>query len=375
MPRAYNGRASGSGVERARIIDGSRVPVHRRASIVTGTVHIPIALCALALAALTLAPACRSSTPHDSAAEGEPPAAIPGNGEPYVLVLGTAQDGGFPQIACEAAPCRDARAHPERRRLVASLLIVDPRTGSRWLIDATPDLREQVERARGHGAVKPDRPDVPGRPPLFDGIFLTHAHMGHYTGLIHLGRESYATERTPVYGSQRLVQFLGRNGPWELLARAGHIELRVLAPGEPFALADDISITALPVPHRPEYSDTYAYLVRGPRRALLYVPDIDKWELWDRPLENLLSEVDTALLDGTFFADGEVPGRAMADIPHPFIVESLARLAALPAAERAKVRFTHLNHTNPATDPESEAAAWIRAAGMDVAREGDVIRL
>jgi pyrroloquinoline quinone biosynthesis protein B len=327
-------------------------------------------LAALAIAALALAPACRGLGPDAAAAEslGSAPEGL----SPYVLVLGTAQDGGFPQIACEAPPCRAARANPERRRLVASLLVVDPRTGSRWLIDATPDLREQVERARGHGG---PTSGMPGRPPLFDGIFLTHAHMGHYTGLIHLGRESYATERTPVHGSERLIAFLGENGPWELLARAGHVELSVLEPDVPFALADDLSITALPVPHRPEYSDTFAYLVRGPRRAVLYVPDIDKWELWDRSIDELVREVDTALLDGSFFADGEVPGRAMADIPHPFIVESLARLATLPAADRAKVRFTHLNHTNPATDPESEAAAWIRAAGMSVAREGEVIRL
>ncbi len=60
----------------------------------------------------------------------------------------------------------------------------------------------------------------------------------------------------------------------------------------------------------------------------------------------------------------------MAEIPHPFIVEAMQRLAALPAAEKSKVRFIHLNHTNPALRLESEAARAIAKAGFRVALEG-----
>ena len=129
------------------------------------------------------------------------------------------------------------------------------------------------------------------------------------------------------------------------------------------------------MPHRAEYTDTFGFLIEGPRRALLYIPDIDKWERWDRSIEEILRRVDVALLDGTFDADGEIPGRSMADIPHPFLEESLARFAALPESERAKIVFTHLNHSNPAADPESESAARVQAAGMRIAREGDVFPL
>ena len=285
---------------------------------------------------------------------------------PYVLVLGTAQDGGLPQIACEGPQCADARRNPERRRLVTSLLVVDPASGRRWLIDATPDLPEQVELARGHGA-----PRGPGRPPLFDGVFITHGHTGHYGGLLHLGREAYGGATLDVFGPLRFTEFLRANGPWELSTRLGHLNPRTLAPDEPFELAPGLTITGHLVPHRDEYSETYAYVVRGPGGALLYLPDIDKWERWERSIEDLITEVDVALLDGSFYADGEIPGRAMADIPHPFLVESLARFASLPDGERAKVRFTHLNHTNPASDPRSAAAREVRAAGMAIATDGE----
>ncbi len=303
---------------------------------------------------------------------GTPPERAGFPESPYALVLGTAQDAGLPQIACRKPCCEAARADESRRRLVASVLIVDPRSGSRWLIDATPDLAEQVERARGHADAGAT---TGGRPSLFDGLFLTHAHLGHVTGLLHLGPEAYASESVAVHGSPRMTAYLESNGPWSLLVERGHIRCVTLEAGRELGLGEDLSITALAVPHRDEFTDTYAYLVRGPRRTLLCLPDIDKWERWDRSITDLVAGVDVALVDGTFYADGEVPGRSMAEIPHPFIVETMALFAARPAAERARVRFFHLNHTNPAADPGGPAAAAIEASGMAVAAEGELIEL
>ena len=297
---------------------------------------------------------------------------------PYALVLGTAQDAGLPQLGCTAACCESARRDPERRRLVASLLVVDPESGGRWLFDATPDLREQVERARGH---PPGRSPPGNRPPLFEAIYLTHAHMGHFAGLLQLGQEAYAARGQPVLGTARMVDFLERDEPWALAVRSGHLAPRVLVPdrrepllgpdGEPTAL----SVTAFLVPHRDEVTDTVGYLIEGPTRRLAYLPDIDKWERWERPLEDLLADVDIALVDGSFYADGEIPGRSLADIPHPFISETLTRLADQPASLRARVVFTHLNHSNPAATPDSPAAQAIQATGMSIAQEGQRFNL
>jgi pyrroloquinoline quinone biosynthesis protein B len=292
---------------------------------------------------------------------------------PFVVVLGTAQDGGLPQIGCRDELCEAARANPARARFQSSILLVDPRSRARWLFDAGPHLPEQLELARAWSDESASPPL--GRPPLFDAIFLTHAHFGHYTGLAWLGREVYAANGQRVIGSPRMTRFLAGTPPYDLYVQAGHLALETLEPGVSLPLADGLAVEALPVPHRDEYTDTLAFLVRGPRRALLYLPDIDKWERWDRRIEDLIGAVDFALLDGTFFADGEVPGRSMEDVPHPFVVESIARFAALPASERAKIHFVHLNHTNPATDPSSAEAAAIRAAGMAVAREGERFEL
>ncbi len=295
----------------------------------------------------------------------------PKNG-PYAVVLGSAQDGGLPQIACTGPHCTAARANPNRRRLVASLLLADPRTGKRWLIDATPDLREQVELARAH---PPTRRSTGPRPALFDGIFLTHAHTGHYTGLIHLGRPAYGAKHLPVFGSPRMCAFLRTNGPWDLLVDNGNIRLQAFKAEQTISLGEDLSIRALPVPHRAEYTDTVAFLIRGPQRTLLYLPDIDKWELWERRIEEVIVSVDVALLDGTFYAEGELPGRNMSEIPHPLIDATIRRFEKLPTDQRCKIVFTHLNHSNPAVDPDSAATARIIRSGMAVAEDGQCFGL
>ena len=290
---------------------------------------------------------------------------------PYVLVLGTAQDGGLPQLGCREACCDAARADPTRRRLVTSLLLVDPRDGRRWLIDASPDIAQQVELARDH----PPGYRVPeaegGRGALFDGIFLTHAHWGHYAGLGWLGRESYGARGQLLYASDSMQRFLESNGPWSLAVESGGFAFTRIDPEHPVRLADDLTVEALRVPHRDEFSDTLAFVFRGPERSLLYLPDIDKWERWELAIEDVLETVDVALVDGTFFGPDELPGRDMAQIPHPFVVESLERFAGLPEATRAKLRFTHLNHSNPAADPRSDAALRVGRAGASIASEGE----
>ncbi|MFG0274544.1 MAG: MBL fold metallo-hydrolase [Phycisphaerales bacterium] len=312
----------------------------------------PAPLLALVLAVLT-ASGCASP------ASG-PPA------DPFVIVLGVAQDGGVPQLgSTDHAGWTDARA----RRLVASLGLADPRTGERWVFDATPDFPEQV-RALGR--------EMRRAQPLLSGVFLTHAHIGHYTGLMYLGHESLGAREMPVYTMPRMRAFLESNGPWDQLVRYGNIDLRPLAAGEAVMLAEDLRVTPLLVPHRQEYSEVVAYRIEGPGRAALYLPDIDSWREWDDMgvrLEDVLATVDIAFLDATFFADGEIPGRDMSGFPHPFVRTTIDRLAPLPASERAKVVFIHLNHTNPALRPDSDAHDQVRRAGHAVAERGMVFSL
>jgi pyrroloquinoline quinone biosynthesis protein B len=286
---------------------------------------------------------------------------------PYTLVLGVAQDGGYPQAGTKASPAWD---EPSLRRLVTCLALVDPRHNRRWLFDATPDFREQLHRL---DVAAPDE-----RVPGLDGIFLTHAHVGHYTGLIHLSRETIGARDLPVYAMPRVEHFLRTNGPWEQLVSLGNVALKPLADRSPVALAPDLHVTPLIVPHRDEYSETVAFRIDGPERAALYLPDINGWDEWDAMgthAEDVLATVDIAYLDGTFLTASELPGRDLAEIPHPIIAHSIDRFAALSASERAKFRFVHLNQSNPLIRDDAAALERLHAAGFDVAREGEIVTL
>jgi pyrroloquinoline quinone biosynthesis protein B len=258
-----------------------------------------------------------------------------------LVVLGIAQDGGMPHPGCAKSPCADVRAGKRRAEKVSCLGLINRDRGTTYLLDATPDFPAQLQTLTG------------GKPP--DGIFLTHAHIGHYTGLMYLGKEAMATEGVPVYGTERMVAFLRNNGPWSLLVKDGHVDLRLLTPDQPVELPDGLRITSMLVPHRDEFTDTVGFLIEGPRARALFIPDIDKWEKWDRSLRALADRVDVVLVDGTFASVKELPGREMSEVPHPLMSETRALLEGT----RAKLLFIHLNHSNPAI-----------VDGQDVAREG-----
>jgi pyrroloquinoline quinone biosynthesis protein B len=300
------------------------------------------------------------------------PAPVPAPA-PRVVVLGTVQDGGLPQTGCDCTRCAAARKNPSLARRVASLAIHVPKTGHVYLVDATPDLPAQIEEIHGfrpHPEGKVDRAPV-------DGVLLTHAHIGHYLGLAHFGFESLNTKDIPVWVSPRMAEYLRANGPWSQLVRLGNIALREIQPGKPFSLEEGVTIEAFPVPHRDEYSDTLAFLIRGPEKTLLFVPDTDSWAAWPKPLLDVLTEekVDIALLDATFYSPDELPDRDVTKIRHPLITQSMDLLEPLVKAGKLRVFFTHLNHSNPALDAESPASKAIEARGFRVLAEGEEFEL
>lgn len=277
-------------------------------------------------------------------------AAAPGGVE--AIVLGIAQDGGVPHAGCNQTLCVEARRDPKKRRHVASLGLIDWISGKRFLIDATPDFGEQVEAL---GAIP-------------DGILLTHAHIGHYLGLAQLGREVLGARGIPVYCTPSMARFLRANRPWSRLIELGNVTVREIEPGRELALTPRLRVEAVRVPHRDEDSDTVGYFVRGPDRSLLWLPDIDKWEKWDRSIAQVLQDHRlTAFLDGTFFDAGEIPGRRITDIPHPLVPETLERVGPRPPARTV---FVHLNHTNRLLW-DADAVRALEQKGFAVAREGD----
>jgi pyrroloquinoline quinone biosynthesis protein B len=256
-----------------------------------------------------------------------------------LVVLGIAQDAGIPHLNCQQTLCASIRRGKRPAEKVSSLGLVDRASGRAYVFDATPDFPAQVHALTG------------GRPP--DGIFLTHAHIGHYTGLMYLGRESIGARGVPVFATERMLQFLNANGPWSQLISLGNIERRALEYDRPLALEGGVRVTAFRVPHRDEFSDTVGYRIDGPRQSALFIPDIDRWEKWDRSIRGLAGAVDLAFLDGTFASPTEV-NRNIEEIPHPM----MPRTRELLKGTRAKLWFIHINHTNAEID------------APDVVREG-----
>lgn len=329
----------------------------------------------LALAALALLSVLGAALVAQAAAgaPGGPSSSSPAPPSLTVVALGTAQDGGVPQAGCECTRCVAARRTPSRRRHVASLALVLPGSGHTYLIDATPDLGEQLQRVHTWRAYPPDGPD---RRPV-DGVLLTHAHLGHYLGLAYFGFESINTRDLPVYASPRMAAFLTANGPWSLLVARRNIALRPLALGVPLRLEAGLTVTPLAVPHRDELSDTLAFLIAGPRRKLLYVPDTDSWAAWRQPLPAVLRRAGAAvaLVDGTFYSAAELPDRDVRKIGHPLMTTTVELLRDQVRAGQLEVWFTHLNHSNPALDPDGPERRALAAAGFQVLVEGQQIAL
>lgn len=279
----------------------------------------------------------------------------------YIQILGVAQDAGYPQANCYAPHCMRAWQDETLRRTATSIAVVDERSRTKYLFDATPDIREQLYSLH---LSAPD--DVYA----LDGVFLTHAHIGHYTGLMHFGREASHSQNLTVYAMPRMHEFLATNGPWDQLVRLGNIRLEALADARTVTLNGGISVTPFLVPHRKEYSETVGYRIEGPNRSAVFIPDIDKWRRWNTDIRDVIRSVDYALLDATFYADGELPGRDMSKIPHPFATESMALFEDLTDAEKSRVIFIHFNHTNPLLVDGSPEWAEVEKRGFEVAREG-----
>ena len=282
----------------------------------------------------------------------------PAEKDPFIIILGTAQDAGYPQIGCNKECCKKYWDKKIARQKVSCLALFDPVTNQKWIFDATPDLTEQI-----HKADKLQKGNL-------SGIFLTHAHIGHYTGLIYLGKEALNAKNIPVYAMPRMHEYINNNGPWNQLVSLENIALKKLKADSTINLTDKILVTPFLVPHRDEYSETAGYSIKTGKRSILFIPDIDKWQKWDRDIKQLARDYDYLFLDGTFYKEGELPGRNMNEVPHPFIQESVDLFKDLSLAEKQKIFFIHFNLTNPLIEHSSKEYKEVKSRGFNVASEG-----
>lgn len=277
------------------------------------------------------------------------------NKNPFVVVLGTLQDGGSPHMGCEKECCKN----PDVSRKVVSLGLMDPVSNKKFLLEASPDFVSQTRMLK---ALLPSSANK-----LPDGIFLTHAHIGHYAGLMFLGKEAMNSKAVPVYAMPKMKSFLENNGPWSQLVTLNNIQINPLSEGKWENISPSLRVKPILVPHRDEFSETVGFIIEGPHKKLLFIPDIDKWEKWRTDIVSLIKEVDYALIDGTFFSAAEVGNRNITEIPHPLVQESMKLFDSLSAKEKEKIIFIHFNHTNPLLNEQSEEARLVKSKGFGIA--------
>ena len=273
----------------------------------------------------------------------------------YIQVLGIVQDAGYPHIGCEKDCCKVVSPGDY---FVSCLGLVDKTNNKRYLFDATPDIHNQINLLEKFPESN-----------LIDGIFLTHAHIGHYTGLMYLGREGLGGKNIMVYALKRMARFLTKNGPWDQLVKLNNISIQTISNKEFVKLSENIFVIPIRVPHRDEYSETVGYKIIGKSKKILFIPDIDKWDEWKKSIIEEVKLVDYAFIDGTFYNGSEL-NRDMREIPHPSIEETLQLFSNQPLAERNKIYFIHINHTNPILTNKNGIRDMVESLGFNIAERG-----
>lgn len=283
----------------------------------------------------------------------------------YITILGTAQDGGFPHIGCQKKCCDDFYKGILPKQQVVSLGLVDKESQQKFLFEATPDISTQLaDLEKNH--LKTNT--------IIDGVFMTHAHMGHYAGLLYFGKEALGKKDIPVYAMPKMKEFLSNNGPWSQLVTTQNIVFLDLQKDSIVPLSNALKVTPFLVPHRDEFSETVGYKIEGNTNSALFIPDINKWSLWEKNIVEEVKKVDYAFIDATFFKEGEI-NRPMSEVPHPFIEETVALFENESLATKNKVIFIHFNHTNPALQSNSKERNDLELLGFRFATEGQRFKL
>ena len=282
-----------------------------------------------------------------------------------ILILGTAQDGGYPHVGCTNLCCEDAWQNSYLKKYIASIALVDHMYKKYFIIDITPDFGKQLQLLYKTYSKKYQ----------LSGIFLTHAHVGHYTGLYTLGLEMMNTNKIPVYAMPKLMDFLQTNSSTKFLFSNNNIVANELRHKKKISFFEDFSVTPFLVPHRNELSETVGYNIKSNLKSIIYIPDIDSWELWDENIIDVIKNNDILFLDGTFYNKEELQGRDIEKVPHPLVIHSMELFKNLSKENKNKIYFTHLNHTNNLLRNNSEEYRKILEKDFNILSDRQIFKL
>ncbi|WP_029266687.1 MBL fold metallo-hydrolase [Virgibacillus alimentarius] len=283
----------------------------------------------------------------------------------FIKVLGTAQDAGIPHPNCFCDHCEAAKKDKKYQRFAASLSIHFETENKWYMIDPSPDFKQQLQHVQSDMGWKQ----------MMDGILLTHAHIGHYPGLMFLGKEAISTKEMPVMAGGEMNHFLSSHYPWKQLIDFNNIKLKLIENQKAISFPEGACIIPLSVPHRNEFSETFGFMIQGKQKSLLYIPDIDSWEEWEQDLGQRMKDIDYCIIDGTFYSTVELEwiGRSYKDIPHPLMTKSMEKFE--PYKDTCNIYFTHFNHTNPVIGTDQRYQEEVEANGFFILEEGQEIHL
>jgi pyrroloquinoline quinone biosynthesis protein B len=296
-----------------------------------------------------------------------------------VRILGSAAGGGFPQWNCRCPTCEAARVGVRARPRTQSSLAIRGGDGPWFLVNASPDARQQLETISG--------PPLDGvRSPPVAGVLLTDAEIDHTAGLLLL-RES----ATPVhvYGEAGVERALRRGYPvLPMLERYCGLEWHTLHPDREWPL-EGSSLTVEPFDvggDAPRYLDGsgvelgasgFVFRDRAGGGILTYVPGLARL---DDAVVARFGASDVVLVDGTFWRDDElarlgISTRSARDMGHLPLSGAGGTLEALARMARPRKALVHINNTNPILLEDSPERDEVTRAGVEVAYDGLEIEL
>lgn len=266
-----------------------------------------------------------------------------------VKVLGNVQDGGVPHLGCSCDVCEKAREDPREQKHVASLLLKEnnEKDTIRYLIDATPDIRFQITGD------------------YLDGVFISHANLGHLNGTLYFGEEGIDADRVSIYCNEGVENYMMNNDPFRMLVDRQNIEIRNFENGD----SEDLQggeITVENHEHPQVNHDTTSYWIQGEKKTLYYISDITEF---NREILESIQKADIAIIDGTFYTENEID--RFEEVPHPPIKQTIKKTSDFDT----EIHFTHLNHTNPALREDSEERISIEEQGYGVVEQGQVFEI
>jgi pyrroloquinoline quinone biosynthesis protein B len=282
-----------------------------------------------------------------------------------VRVLGSAAGGGFPQWNCRCGTCEAARAGVRARPRTQSSLAIRGDEGPWFLVNASPDARQQLE------TLTPRHVDGVRAPPIA-GVLVTDAEIDHTAGLLLL-RESTTPVR--VFGEAWVERAL-RETLLRMLERFCGVDWQMLQPGRARAL-DGSSLVVEPFRAGAGESTGFVFTDRAGDGIVTYVPALAGLD--DGALTRL-SASDLALVDGTFWRNDElarlgISARSARDMGHLPLSGPGGTLEALAGMRRPRKVLVHINNTNPILLEDSPEHEAVVRAGIEVAYDGLEVHL